>query len=168
MRTTLTVLTLLAAWLFAAAPAAADTGLYANAGYTHYEVGDVTLGGVSARLGYRFHPNFAVEGEAAFGVEDDNVGPVAIELDNQVAAYGVVLLPLSPGLDLFARAGWARLEAEASVPGASIDADEDGFAFGGGAQVMLTSRFGLRGEYTRIDGEDFEADTVSASAVLKF
>ncbi|MDX2232878.1 MAG: porin family protein [Hyphomonadaceae bacterium] len=154
--------------LAVAAPAHAQTGAYVNGGYTHYETEDVTLGGVGGRLGYRFHPNFAVEGEAAFGVKDDDIGPVTVELDHQVGVYGVGILPVTPQLDLFGRVGWAKVEASASVPGLSVDGEEDGVAFGGGAQYMLTDKVGIRGDYTRLEGDDDGADTFSASAVVKF
>lgn len=147
---------------------AQQTGAYANAGYTHFNADDVTLGGVTGRAGYRFHPNFAVEGEATFGVKDDNVGPATVELDNAVGVFGVGLVPLSENLDVFGRVGYGQIKASASVPGVAVSADEEGFAYGAGAQYMMTPKFGVRGEYTRLEGEDDGVDTVSASAVVKF
>jgi hypothetical protein len=147
---------------------AGQPGLYANGGYTHYDFDDVTLGGVGARLGYRLHPNFAVEGEAAFGVKDDDIGPVNVELDNQVGVYGVGVLPVSPQLDLFGRVGWARVEASGAAGPFIAGGDEDGVAYGAGAQFMFTPDLGVRGDFTRLDGDDVEADAFSASAVVKF
>ena len=153
----------------AASPALAqETGVYANAGYTHFDADDVTLGGVTGRLGYRFHPNFAVEGEATIGVKDDEVGPATVELDNAIGVFGVGILPISQTVDVFGRVGYGQIEASGSVPGLSASADDDGFAYGAGAQVMLTPKFGLRGEYTRLEGDDDGVDTISASAVVKF
>jgi outer membrane immunogenic protein len=145
-----------------------QTGLYANGGYTHFDAGDVTLGGVTGRAGYRFHPNFAVEGEATFGVKDDQVGAATVELDHAVGVFGVGIIPVAPNFDVFGRVGYGQVEASASVPGISASADDDGFAYGGGAQFMLTPQFGLRADYTRLEGEDDGVDTVSASAVVKF
>lgn len=164
---TIGAIAVLAAALGLSAPAHAE-GLYVNGGYTHYDVEDVAVGGVGGRVGYQFHPNFAVEGEAAFGVKDDEVGPATIELDNQVGVYGVGILPVTEKLDVFGRVGWARVQATASVPAFAIDGEDDGVAYGGGAQYMITEKVGLRGEYTRMEGDDAEADTVSASAVVKF
>jgi outer membrane immunogenic protein len=151
------------------APAQAqETGVYGNAGYTHFDADDVKLGGVTGRLGYRFHPNFAVEGEATIGVDDDNIGGVTIELDHALGVFGVGILPVAPNVDIFGRVGYGQIEASASVPGVSATADDDGFAFGAGAQYMFTPKLGVRGDYTRLEGEDDGVDTLSASAVVKF
>ncbi len=158
----------LAAALGLAAPAMAETGVYANGGYTHYDADDITLGGITGRVGYRFHPNFAVEGEATFGVKDDEVGPATVELDHAIGAYAVGILPVAPNFDVFGRVGYAQIEASASVPGFAVGADADGVGYGGGAQYMLTPKFGVRGEYTRLEGEDDGVNTYSASAVVKF
>jgi len=163
------VLAALAAAVGLGAPAdAQETGVYANGGYTHYDAGDTTLGGATGRLGYRFNPNFAVEGEASFGVKDDNVGAVNVELDHAVGVFGVGILPVTPQFDIFGRVGYGQVKASASVPGFNVAADEDGFAYGAGAQYMLTPKFGLRGDYTRLEGQDDGVDTISASAVVKF
>jgi outer membrane immunogenic protein len=160
--------TALAAAMGATATAQAETGVYGTAGYTHYDSDDVTLGGVTGRLGYKFHPNFAVEGEASIGVKDDNVGAVNVELDHAVGVFGVGILPVAPNFDVFGRVGYGQIKASASVPGIGVSADEEGFAFGGGAQYMITPKFGVRGDYTRLEGDDDGIDTVSASAVVKF
>lgn len=147
---------------------AQQTGVYANAGYTHFDGDDVTLGGVTGRVGYRFHPNFAVEGEATTGVKDDEVGPATVELDHAIGVFGVGIVPVSPNLDVFGRIGYGEIKASASVPGFAASADAEGVAYGGGAQYMFTDKFGVRGEYTRLEGEDDGVNTVSASAVVKF
>jgi hypothetical protein len=149
------------------AAAQAETGFYAGAGYTHFDGDDVALGGLTGRLGVRLHPNFAIEGEASFGVNDDEVGPLKVELDHAVAAYGVGVLPVSPTIDLFARAGFASLEADGAF-GVARQADGDGFAFGVGGQIMLTDRFGVRGDYTRIDGDEVEQNAFGVSGVVRF
>jgi opacity protein-like surface antigen len=161
-------LTAIAAVIGLAAPAHAQTGAYVNGGYTHYDAGDVTLGGVTGRAGYKFHPNFAVEGEASFGVKDDNIGAATVELDHAVGVFGVGILPIAPNFDVFGRVGYGQVKASASIPGVGVSADEDGVAYGGGAQYMFTEKFGVRADYTRLEGEDDGVDTVSASAVVKF
>ena len=159
----------LAAAISLTAPAhAQETGVYANGGYTHLDANDVTLGGVTGRLGYQFHPNFAVEGEASFGVKDDTVGAVNVELDHSIGVFGVGILPVTPEFDVFGRVGYGQVKASASVPGFNVAADEDGFAYGAGAQYMFTPKFGVRGDYTRLEGQDSGVDTVSAAAVVKF
>ncbi len=91
-----------------------------------------------------------------------------IELDHAVGAFGVGIQPLTPAFEVFGRAGYGQVKASASVPVLNVAADEDGFAVGAGAQYMLTPKFGVRGDYTRLEGEDEGVDTISASAVVKF
>ncbi|HEY9218924.1 MAG TPA: porin family protein [Phenylobacterium sp.] len=143
----------------AMASAQETSGVYGTIGYAHLDADDVNLGGVQGRLGYRFHPNFAVEGEAAFGINDDeiNVGPglnVDVELKHELAAFAVGYLPVSPNFDLLARVGYATASIEASGAGVSGDEDVDGFAYGVGAQFFFDGLNGIRGDYTHHDFED--------------
>lgn len=147
---------------------ASAEGLYANLGYTNYDFDQVNLDGVTGRLGYQFHKNFAVEGEASFGIGEDTVGGVDVELDNAIGIFGVGILPVAPNFDLFARVGYGSVEATASAGGLTGTGDGDGFGVGAGGQYMFTPTFGVRGEYTRLEGDDVEGDTFSISGVLKF
>jgi hypothetical protein len=145
-----------AAALVAPGLAHAQEGAYVGLGYTQFDGDDVSVGGVTGRVGYRFHPNFAAEAEASFGVDDDD----GVELDNSVGVYGVGILPVSQQFDLFGRVGYHNSESNV--------AEEDGVAFGGGAQFNVNERFGVRAEYTRLEGDDDAVDTFGASAVFKF
>lgn len=147
---------------------AATPGVYGGVGYTHYDGDDVSLGGITGRLGYEINPNFAVEGEASLGVVDDEIGPVEIELNSAFGLYVMGKLPVTDRLEAFARAGYHWTEVEASALGTTAAGDEDGFAFGAGGQYWLTDRFGVRGEYTRLDGDDGELDTFGIGGVVKF
>jgi outer membrane immunogenic protein len=155
-----------------AAPAAAQEGMTASLGYTHYDGDEVDVGGVTGRLGYRFHPNFGVEGEATFGVNDDDVDVlgtnVNVELDNAYGVYGVGYLPVSQNVDLFARAGWAKVEASGSSGPFTAELEEDGVGVGAGVQWRFGERVGLRAEYTRLEGEDDGVDTYGLSLATQF
>jgi hypothetical protein len=150
-----------------AAPAAAQ-GLaageaYAGAGYTHYEFDGDETGAVTGRLGYRIHPNFAVEGEAAFGASDgDNA-----ELDNAWGVYAVGVVPVAPSFDLFGRVGYQTVELDRVV---GADIDSEGLGYGVGVNWRVSERFGVRGDYTRLDGGDDgeEGDAIGVSATLNF
>ena len=158
-------LALLAAVATVAAPvvmtaSAQSTGLYASGGYANYNFdspgGDVNLGGIQGRLGYSFTPNIAIEGEGTVGVKDDG----ANELNNELGAYVVGKIPVSSQLDLFARVGMSRTEVN--------DADDDGLAYGAGAQWNFTSQDGIRGDWTRHDYDANEFDAWSVAYVRKF
>ena len=85
-----------------------DTGWYAGVGGTYYTANDddVDVTGATGRLGYRFTPNFGVEGEASFGIDGDTADvlgtPVDVDLDDQFGVYAVGFLPVSETLELVA------------------------------------------------------------------
>jgi len=148
----------------ALAQGSGSTGWYAGAGYTHYDLDAVELGGVTGRLGYRFHPNFAVEGEATLGVVEDDIAGIDVELDHAYGVYGIGYLPVSPNVELFGRVGYAEVEAEAGP----FNASADGVGYGVGAQMRVAENVGIRGEYTRLEGDEDGADTFGVSAVVGF
>ncbi len=155
------MLAVVAAALFAAPVAAhAQEGFYAGLGYTNFSDDDVDVGAITARGGYRFHPNFAVEGEVSVGVDDDD----GVELDNSFALYGVGVLPIGDQFELFARLGYHNTE----VSFGPLSESEDGFAGGVGGQWNFHDRFGVRLEYTRLEGDEASADAVGLSGVVRF
>jgi outer membrane immunogenic protein len=164
----------------AATPAAADvvnsTGPYVNLGGTWFNTNDedVDVTGVTGRLGYRFHPNFGVEGEASFGIDGDTADvlgtPVDVELDNQFGAYAVGFLPISDNFELLGRVGYAQVEAEGSFGGFTAGVNDDGVAAGVGVQYGFSPNFGVRGEYTRLSADDSDdgIDAWTLSGVWAF
>ena len=68
--------------------------------------------------------------------------------------------------DLFGRVGYATVDAKGSVGPISAGIDDDGIAFGGGAQFNLTDKFGVRAEYTRLEGNDDSANSWGLSGVM--
>ena len=158
----------------AALPAAAQTSFYGNVGYTAVDTDDVTLGALTGRVGAQFHPNFAVEGEAGFGVKDDsaNVGGVNVkgELKHSVAVYGVGILPINDKFDLLARVGYGTSKIEASALGVSVKDSQESWNYGVGAQYSFDGANGVRVDYTRYDfnGDFDKADTWAVSYVRKF
>jgi outer membrane immunogenic protein len=156
---------------FAAMAEAGD--ITASAGYTVFDAEDGTLGALSGRLSYDLAPNFGIEGEVGFGIvdEDITVGTVTatVELSNYLGIFGVAKFPVSEQLSLHGRLGYATTELEASAPGASVSDDVNGFAFGAGGTYMVNETIGLRGDYTRFEGEDdASADLFGVSIVFKF
>jgi len=155
--------------LAVASPALAQGKLELGAGYSNFDVEDADIGALTARGTYFINPHVGVEAEASFGIDDDQVAGADVELDNSLAAFGVVQAPVTDRVDVFARAGYATNEYNVSVPGVgSASESDDGFAYGVGAKVFLTERFGLRGDFTKYDGDDTEADVISVGGVMKF
>ncbi len=156
-------LALAAAVAALAAPAvmsasAQEADVYINAGYTQFDGdGGGDLGGLTGRVGVGFGRYFAIEGEASFGIADDD----GLELDNEIGAFVVGKLPIASTFDIFGRVGVARIETS---PGG----DEDGLAYGVGGEFHLTAKDGIRGDYTRHDYDAGEVDAFNISYVRRF
>ena len=117
----------------------------------------IVSGGITGRVGVNFGPNFAVEGEGSFGVKGDS----GTELDSEIGVFAVGKLPVNPSLDVFGRVGVSRIET-------SPFGDEDGLAYGAGAQWNLTAQDGIRGDWTRHDYDAGDVDAYSLSYVRSF
>ena len=165
----------------AVSPTALAQGWYADAGYTHITTdvdagtssADIDLGAISGRVGYDINPNFGFEGELAVGVNDEEAteGDItaSLGLNYLVGAYGKAQLPVAENVNLFARAGVVNAELEAEVTGLGSTSDsKTGAGFGVGGTVDINERFYVRGDYTRYDIEDFEADAFTVSLGVKF
>ena len=153
-----------AAVLSLAAVSTAQAQAYGTIGYAGVEADDANLGALQGRLGYKFNPYLAIEGEAAFGISDDTVSGVDVELKHEVGVFGVVIAPLSPSFDLFARAGYSGATFDTTLG----EADTDGFAYGVGGQYNVTEKDGVRLDWTRHDHDDVEADVWSIGYSRKF
>jgi hypothetical protein len=131
--------------------------VYINAGYTHLE-GDAggELGALTGRVGVGFGQHFAIEGEASFGVMDDD----GLELDNELGAFVVGKLPVASTFDIFARVGVARIETN--------NQEDDGLAYGVGGEFHLTPADGIRGDWTRHDYDIGDVDAFNISYVRRF
>ncbi len=103
-----------------------------------------------------FGPNFAVEGEASAGVDDGDV-----ELNHNAGIYGVATLPVTSNFDVHGRVGYQTSEIDTPLG----DFDDDGIGYGVGATYRLSNGFGIRGDYTRLDG-DVEADAGQPGRML--
>lgn len=159
------LITVAAAAISLAVPAMAhaESSLYGNIGYASIDIDPVNLGALQGRLGVDFNDNFAIEGEAAFGIADDDILGVSVELNSSFGVFAVGKLPVSDSVDVFVRAGFAS--AEVDVGGTS--GSEDGAAYGAGLQAFFTENDGVRVDYTRYDfGGD--GNVWSVSYVRKF
>jgi hypothetical protein len=131
---------------------------YINIGYTAMtRSAGVDLGAVTARLGVGLTENLAVEAEASYGVNDDN----GVQLDNAFGLFGVASLPLGETFSIYGRAGFSRT---ATSPGR----EDDGIAYGVGAEFYLTPADGLRADVTRHDYDSGESEAYSLAYIRRF
>ena len=157
-----------AAAALTAAPAMAqdfsNVELYGSLGYAHYDE-DVNLGAVQGRLGARFGRFVGVEGEAAFGVSDDDIGGVDVELNRQMAIYAVGFVPVGNNFDIIGRVGVGNTGLEVG----GVDVDDDSMNYGVGAQWSWDDNNAIRGDWTRHDFDNGgDANVWSLSYVRKF
>ena len=143
-----------------AVPSVASAEWYAGAAYTQYDLDGPEVGGITGRLGYRINPNFAVEGEGTFGLDDDE----GVELNHALGAYAVGIVPFgSSGFSAHGRLGYQTIEVDTPLG----DADDDGLAYGVGLGWAATPGIGIRADYTRMDGDE-DADAISLGAQFNF
>ncbi|MBL8771328.1 MAG: porin family protein [Phenylobacterium sp.] len=153
--------------------AAGAPGAYVNIGGAYSSQSGIDLGAIQAKVGYRFSPYLGVEGEAAFGVDDDSLRVGAtrakIELKHQFAAYVVGFLPVGANTDLLARVGYGTTKIGASAAGVGASGSDESVNLGVGLQHHFDGVNGIRVEYLRseYDGGG-DSDTFGVSYVRRF
>lgn len=152
----------------------AQAQLYGEVGYSAVNVDagstDVNLGTLTGIIGYGVHPNLAIEGMLAFGVQDDSIGSAKVELEH---AYGVFAKPrvmLSPNFELFGRLGYVESKLKASAPGYGSLSDSDGdWAYGLGGNYYFNPNTYLSVNYLKFyDKDDVKADGWTVGVGMKF
>ena len=153
---------------------AQDPGFYAGAGVGQsfvdegaYDDEDTAF---SVFGGYQFNRYFGVEtGYADFGKIEPEVAGPALEGDSAyLTAVGT--LPVSENFALYAKAGVHRWNVDTSLPGLTGNDDDSGTdpTYGVGAQYRFTDRVALRGEYSRFEVEDADADLAQLQVRFDF
>lgn len=167
--------------LFAGAAVAAGTAMPATA-ETEFKIGvaasaysgdDVTLPAATVRATAFFNNHFGVEGEASFGIGQDEIDDVELELSSAFAGYVIGRLPVGEQLSFHARLGYGTSTFTGSIQGfGSADVDVDGVSAGIGGEFNLNTNHGLRLDYTRFEADEdgFEGgvDVFSLGYVFTF
>ena len=176
MRTTHLLSTLLlSATLGAAAfgAQAQDRGFYAGAGAGQSFVDEQGYDDEDTAFavfgGYQVNRYFGVEaGYADFGeIEPDTVGPELEADTGYLVAVGS--LPISDSFSAYAKAGLHRWNLDAELPGLA-HSDDSGSdpTYGLGLQYRFTDHVALRGEYSRFEIEDADADLAQLQVRFDF
>ncbi|XBQ16503.1 MAG: porin family protein [Oceanicaulis sp.] len=166
-----TILLSTAAALIAASAAsaqdAAESKFELGAGYTLLDGDGVEFDALTLRGGYNVNEFFAVEGEALFGLGDENLGGgFSAELNYGLGVFAKAEYPVGERVSVFGRLGYTWAEVEVSGLGSE---DADGFAYGVGGEFAVSGPNAIRADYTRYDYEDgAEADGWSIAYVRSF
>ena len=156
------------------APAFADEGLTLGASIGYVNVEDDEPGfdfdandtGYKLFASYEFANRLAIEGGYIdFGKPEDQFQGLFGQIDaSGWNLYGVGNLPLSDGVDLFAKAGIVAWDADSIIDGVLVDTqDGNDLALGFGAHWNANDAFGLRAEVDWFDID--EADSVWMASV---
>ncbi len=87
---------------------------------------------------------------------------------NGLAGYGLYYLPLPlPVLDVYVKAGVARLDADIKFDGGTLSTDDTKFAYGAGVQLKFGS-FAIRGEYEQFKIEGAKPSLLSVGFSKSF
>ncbi|WP_300390531.1 outer membrane beta-barrel protein [Henriciella sp.] len=181
-----------------------DSGFYLQGGYSYLDIkpdgadSGVDTNAITARAGYQFSPNFSIEGDITSGIDDGefdyNVDEDDFNFDDNndgdfedtiaasgdvglnylVGLYGKASMPVTDRFDVFARAGYAYVDLDATVttPGgtdiATVEDSADGAALGAGAEFDLTESWVIRGDYTWYGFDETDTHAAMISAGYKF
>ena len=174
--------TLIAATLVAASVAAipalsqAQTSpeIYGSVGYGSTRASGADTGVIQGRVGAKITPHFGVEGELAGGVSDDKTYaagvPVNVKQQHQAAAYAVGFLPVTPNIELLARAGYGTTKFDASSAASPLKGSMESWNYGVGAQYRFDDKNGVRADWTKseFNNSKEDADTLAVAYVRKF
>lgn len=165
----------------ATANAASPEGFYIGGSATqsrfdtdNFDVDDVDEEdtGWKAFVGFRFAPFFAIEGGYTdFGETDSPAdavgGPFSLDAKG-ASVFGVGIIPIGP-LELFGKAGGARLKSNGIYGPDEFSDSETNFAYGAGVGLAF-GNLGLRAEYENFDtgGEAGHLDLISVGLTYTF
>lgn len=153
-----------------------STDVYGSVNYGKTRTRGADTGAIQGRLGAKFTPNFGVEAEVAGGVDGDTVyapggAPAKVKMQHQAAAYAVGYLPVTPNLDLLARAGYGTTKFDTKNPAATnFDGSRESWNYGVGAEYKFDAKNGLRADWTKSEytKSDLSSNTVSVGYVRHF
>ncbi|MCP3669520.1 MAG: porin family protein [Gammaproteobacteria bacterium] len=110
-----------------------------------------------ARLGFITPNNWGLEARTGVGVDDDDLGPVKIELDRIYGLYGLYHFPVGEKLTVYPLIGWSQVKYKASFQGRSAFKDKDGLSYGVGVEA-----YGVNLEWVRyIDTSELEVTAIA-------
>ena len=144
-----------------------DTAGYIGIRYANLDTKvDLNIGSVDfstpalmLNVGSQINPHFAVEGRLGFGTDDD----FGFELDSYYGIFARVGPPLSEKFAPYLLVGYGKAELEIGT----VSADDNDFAYGIGANVLVNETFAINVEYVNYYDESGSAGNVSGNISIE-
>lgn len=147
-----------------AAPAFAQS-IEGSIGIATIDTYGVNLNAAHGILGWQSGSIFGAEAEAQVGFSKETITPgVEADLNFEFGGYATASANLGDNFALFARAGYAWVDAETST---GVDLGDDGFAWGLGGKFFFDGLNGVRLDYTKFDFDN-DQDVYSIAYVRRF
>lgn len=136
----------------AAGAQAQDSTISAGVGVADFDLAQYTT--ASVRFGHFFDESWGVEGEAMFGIADDDVFGIDTSLDYSAGVFGVYRAAGSDSFNFLFRAGYVHAEISATSGGFTGSSDDGAFAVGLAGENFWDDKNGVRFDYTYADFDD--------------
>lgn len=162
-----------------ASQASAETSYYFGGNFAALEADydiiddDASLPVIYGRFGAQFNEYVSVEGRLGFGVGDDDVRYLGVdintEIDSLLGIYARAGAPVSDKVYPYVIAGYTRGEATASVEGFSTSGSNNDISFGVGIDIGIDDVFSANIEYMNwFDSDGTEISGISFGLLRKF
>ncbi len=118
---------------------------------------EADMGAITLKYGMSLSDMFGAELRFGFGINDDTIEGVDIEIDHY---WGIYLKPKyeADGFQIYGLLGYASAELTASYGGDSVSADEDGLSYGLGFEWFFGNSMSANVEYMEIiNDSDFDS-----------
>lgn len=145
-------------------------GLYAGVNYTFMEadfdgLAEADAGTLSGKVGVMATDFLGLEARAGFGVDDDRVRGIDVEIDNFFGGYATLNMVNESPVTPYAVVGFTRIEASAG----SVEDDDSDFSYGAGLNVRLAQNLSGNLEYMRYyDDNDVTVDGIGLGVQVNF
>ena len=137
--------------------------------YSESGFDDASLNALIGRAGAKFNEYISAEVRLGFGIGDDTVSGVDLELKNLIGAYVRAGFPASDTVYPYVVIGLSRLELEASGFGVTIDDSDNDASYGLGVDIDVSEAATLNAEYTNyFDKDSIEITAFNFGATFNF
>ena len=138
-----------------------NSNVYVNLGVMNYDVDDGPTG-LQGRIGYNVNQYLGAEIEGSRSIGDGTIeGVNGLSVKYAAAAFAVGKLPITDRFSLLARGGYHQTKFGQGNTSGKVD----DFAYGVGAEYLVTPNDGIRVDLTRYEmdfpGDDYDAVAVS-------